>query len=578
MTMEKEIKGLSDYLDILRRRKYQLILPALMIFIASAALVLTLPSIYRSSATILIEQQEIPQDLVRTTVSSYADQRIQLISQRVMTNANLGKIIEAYDLYPGQRKNYSLYTVVEKLRKDINLEMLSADFLDVRSGRPREVTIAFTLSFDSKSPELAKNVVNEMASLYLDENIKARAKAAKETSTFLTEEAGKLSERVNELEAKLAEFKENNVGNLPDMLQLNLQQMERIERQLTENDQQVRTLEDRRIYLQTELAQISPYSEVYSATGRRIMSTGDELKNLQMQYVSLAAQYNENHPKLIIMREKIAALKQEVGGSHDQLAMLKAQLTTQKYELEDLSDRYSDKHPEVEKLKRAIADTVTALKLARRQTKINPQEEMPLGDPDNPNYIQLKIQLEAAEAEIRSLRQTRKELQVKLSGYEQRLISAPQVEREYKILNRDYENAMAMYKEIKDKQMEAELAEAMEIERKGERFSLIEPPLLPEKPIKPNRVAMLLLGFVLSFAGGIGNIAIRESMDQTVHGAKGVIAITQAPPLAVIPYIENDQDHRKRLTQRILLVLTVVFIVAAFAAAVQFLFKPQDAL
>jgi uncharacterized protein involved in exopolysaccharide biosynthesis len=575
--MEEEIKGLSDYLDILRRRKYQLILPALVIFVAIVALVVRLPSIYRSSATILIEQQEIPQNLVRTTVTGYADQRIQLISQRIMTNANLSKIIKAYNLYPAQRKKNSLYTVVGKLRKDINLEMVSADIMDLSSGRSREVTIAFTLSFDNQSPELAQKVVKEMVSLYLDENIKARAKAAKETSTFLTEEADKLSERVTDLEAKLAEFKENNVGNLPDMLQLNLQQMERIERQLTENDQQIRTLEDRKIYLQTELTQISPYSEIYSATGRRILSTEDELKSLQMQYVSLAAQYKETHPKLVIMREKIAALKQEVGGGYDKVAMLKAQLTTQKSELVNLTKHYADKHPEVEKLKRAIADTETALKEARHQSKLNPQKKMPMGSPDNPNYNQLKIQLEAADAEIRSLRQTRIELQGKLSDYEQRLISTPQVEREYNILIRDYENAMAMYKEIKDKQMEAELAEAMEIEKKGERFSLIEPPLLPERPIKPNRTAMLLLGFVLSFAGGIGNIAIRESMDQTVHGSKGVFSITQAPPLAVIPYIENDQDHRRYATRRTLLFMTVTLILAA-AVAVNFFFKAQNAL
>jgi uncharacterized protein involved in exopolysaccharide biosynthesis len=572
--MEQEIKGVSDYLDILRRRKNQLFLPALAIFIAIAALVFRLPSIYRSSATILIEEQEIPQDLVRTTVTGYADQRIQLISQRVMTNANLSRIVEEFDLYPGQRVKNSVYSAVETLREHINLEMQSADIMDRRSGRPTEVTIAFTLSFDSQSPELAQKVANEMASLYLDENIKARAKAAKETSTFLSEEARKLSEQVNELEAKLAKFKENNVGNLPDMLQLNLQQMERIERQITDNEQQIRTLEERKIYLQTELAQMSPYSQLYSATGQRILSTEDELKNLQTQYVSLAAQYKENHPRLVIMREKIDALKQQVGGNYDKQAMLTAQLNSQKSELVALTDRYSDQHPEVEKLQRAIADTEAAINEERKNPKQNPQKAPSLSKPDNPNYVQLKIQLDAAEAEIRSLRNTRNDLQKKISDYEQRLTAAPQVELEYKLLIRDYENAMAMYKEIKDKQMEAELAEAMETGKKGERFSMIEPPLLPEKPIKPKRLAMLFLGFVLSFAGGIGNIAIRESMDQTVHGAKGVMLISQAPPLAVIPRIENDQDQRRHITKRILLFLVVVVVAAACIGVIHFFFKP----
>ncbi|MGD8910577.1 MAG: lipopolysaccharide biosynthesis protein, partial [Chromatiales bacterium] len=267
-----------------------------------------------------------------------------------------------------------------------------------------------------------------------------------------------------------------------------------------------------------------------------------------------------------------------LGGGRDQQQMLKAQLATQKSELASLTDRYSDKHPEVEKLQRAISDTETAIKQARRQGKSSLRKEISLSEPDNPNYIQLRIQLDAAEAEARSLRQTRKDLQDKLSGYEQRLMSAPEVERKYKILIRDYENAMAMYKEITDKQMEAELAEALETERKGERFSLIEPPQLPEKPIKPNRFAMLLLSFVLSFAGGIGNIAIRESMDQTVHGAKGVFSITQAPPLAVIPYIENNQDQRRRVTRRTLLLVTVALIIITSAVASHFFIKPLDAV
>ena len=535
-----------------------------------------LPSVYRSSATILIEQQEIPQELVRTTATSYADQRIQMISQRVMTTATLGKIIKKYDFNIERQDQPSLTAMIEKLRDGIGLDMVSVDILDPRSGRPTTATIAFKLSYENKSPELALNVVNEMVTLYLNENLKARSKATKETSSFLADEADKLNNLIIDLEKKLASFKERNVGNLPDMLDLNLQLMDRIDRQLTDNAQQIRTLEERKIYLQSELAQLNPYSELYSTNGERILNPEDELRALQMQYISLAAEYKENHPTLAMMRKKIENLKQEVSGDYDMVSVLEKQLAVQKTELSALIDRYSDNHKEVEKQKVAINGTKKALNEARRRSKLKQRKENVFGQPDNPAYVQLQAQLEAAEAEIRSIRQTRRELQEKLKGYEERLTNAPQVEREYRTLTRDYENAMDKYNEIRAKQMEADLAESLEKESIGERFTLLEPPMLPEKPIKPNRHAIFILGLILSFAGGIASIAIRESVDPAVYGQKGVFAITQALPLSSIPYIENNQDRRQRVIRRLILFLTSLLIMAVGTAVIHYFFMPLD--
>ena len=172
----------------------------------------------------------------------------------------------------------------------------------------------------------------------------------------------------------------------------------------------------------------------------------------------------------------------------------------------------------------------------------------------------------------------RDEVKAKIIDFEQRLTQSPQVEREYRNLTRDYENALAKYKEVKAKQLEAELAESLERERKGERFSLIEPPQLPEEPYKPNRLALLFLGFTLSIAGGIGNIALRESMDQTIHGAKGVLAITQTPPLAIIPYIKNRREVRWHRSKIILLILGLILTIIVGALIVHYFRMPLDVL
>ena len=201
---EPEGLGLADYLGILRRRIWYLIIPAILIFVVAAAVAAWMPATYRSTATILIEQQQIPQDLVRSTVTSYADQRVQTISQRVMTTANLSKIIEKYNLFADERKSQSMQTVVNRMRSNVKLEMVDAKVVDPRSGSAKQATIAFTLSFDSASPKQAQQVANEMVSLFLDENLRKRQEAARETSAFLQGEAERLAGQIADLEAKVA--------------------------------------------------------------------------------------------------------------------------------------------------------------------------------------------------------------------------------------------------------------------------------------------------------------------------------------------------------------------------------------
>ena len=572
--MEQEFKGLGDYLAILNRRKKQFILPALIILLISIALAAGLPSVYRSEATILIEQQEIPTDLVRSTVTSYAGERIQMISQKVMTSENLGKIIDNYGLYKKERENTSLIMLVEKIRKDISLEMISADVVDPRSGRPTTATIAFKLSFSHRNPRVAQKVTNELVSLYLNENLRRRTQSAVETSGFLAVEADKLKDQVSDLETRLAQFKENNINNLPELQQLNIQLMERAERDLRDTDQQIRSLAERKIYLQSELAQMSPTSTLYSATGERVLGAEDRLKSLQAKYVSLSARYSPSHPDLIKMGKEIEALKRETGAGTD-VTELQLQLKELKAELASLSDRYSSEHPDVRKLQRAIDNTQAALDEGLKEQQNN-EAIVAASKPDNPAYIQLQAQLHAAEGELRSLNQSRVELKAKIADFEQRLLNSPRVEREYRDLTRDYDNALAKYREVKAKQQEAELAEALERERKGERFSLIEPPQLPEKPAKPNRLAILFLGFVFSVAGGIGIVALAESLNDSIKTPQELVNVIGAPPLVVIPYIENAADLAKKQRLRLGMVASVIVLGIGTLTAFHFVVMPLD--
>src|SRR5262245_35636543 len=280
---EPQGASLADLIEIVRRRRRAIGITFAAACATTLLLTLLWPPTFRSTATILIEQQEIPADLVRSTVTSYADQRVQVISQRVMTTQNLLDIVRRYDLYPKLIKRESRERVLEEMRADINFQMLSADVIDPRSGIPRKATIAFTVSYEHRSPDLAMKVANELTTLYLNENLTSRARLAQDTSVFLTTEGDRLQKQILELEGKLAQFKLENVEQLPELSQLNMQLLDRTEQELRNAETELRSLAQQRTFLEAQLVQVKPNSMYLSDTGERILSPDDRLKMLKSE-------------------------------------------------------------------------------------------------------------------------------------------------------------------------------------------------------------------------------------------------------------------------------------------------------
>jgi uncharacterized protein involved in exopolysaccharide biosynthesis len=538
--------------------------------VASVLLALLLPPVYRSQSTILIEQQEIPQDVVRSAVTSFADQRVQMISQRVMSRANLLEIIRKFGLYPKQQGKKPDEELVARMRDDVKLNMVSADVIDPRSGRPTQATIAFTLSYDYRAPDVAQKVTNELTTLYLNENVKNRTQLASGASDFLSEEADKLNKQAAELEARLATFKKANASKLPELNSLNMQMMDSTERELLNTQQQLRALEDRKIFLEAQLAQEKQHQALYNDAGQRIPSPADRLKTLKTQLISLTALYGDQHPDVIRTRKEIAALTRDVGVSgadatasaeDDSLASLQTELAMAR-------EKYSPDHPDVKRLERMIE--------ARLAAKGSPDAAEP--KPDNPAYLDVKTRLDTAVSEIAAVTEQQEALRAKLASYERRLTQSPEVEKEYRSLLRDYDNTMAKYRETRAKQMEAELSKSLELERKGERFTLVEPPTLPVQPASPNRIAILILGALLSIAGGVGAAYVRERTDDSIWGRDyaGPIFAMAAP--LMIPYIRTAEETRLRARrQRFALAFVAVCLVST-TIAVHFFYSPLDVL
>jgi len=571
--MEEQEKSIQDYLAIVSRRKVGIISTGLIVFLLGLITALVWPPTFKSSATILIKEQEIPTELVRSTVTSFAAQRIQTISQRVMTRPNLMEIIEKYNLYVDERKRYTTEEVLEEMRNDIGLDMISADVMDPRTGRPGVATIAFTLSFLNSSPGAAQKVAGELTSLFLAENLKNRKDKAAETYTFLTDETAKLEQRIQESGKKLAEFKERHANSLPEMSTMNLSMLNRTESDMDSVEAELRALKERKFYLQSQLAQINPLTNMRSATGESILDPASRLKALESEYASLSAKYSEQHPDIVKIKREIEGLRAQTGSAINKQESAIV-LTQKRSEYAALEKKYSANHPDVVKLKSEIE----VLENSITQNPVSPEEQVMTLQPDNPAYISAQTQLKTIETEINSNSSRKKRLDEKLLELEGRIAKAPQVEKEFMVLSREQQSALARYQDIKARQMEAEIGQELEKESKGESFVLIDPAQFPEKPVKPNRIAIVFLSLIFSVAAGLGVAILREAMDGSVRGVAGVNKLLTAVPLAVIPFIYNTYDlRRKQRISRIVLGSMIGSIVAVLLL-IHFFWTPLDVL
>ncbi|OUR71631.1 sugar transporter [Methylophaga sp. 41_12_T18] len=565
--MEEEVKGIGDYLDIIKRHKYLVIIPALILIAISAAVAYMLPATYKSEGLILIEAQEIPHDLVKSTVTSYADQRIEIIKQRIMTTANVMEIVNKYSLYPEMRKNSPASVLVTTFRENMAVEMVEANVTDPRSGRAKRASIAFNVSFMDKSPQLAQKVASELVTKFLTENVRTRTERAADTQSFLEKEATKFQRKIQLLEKKIAEFKDEYSDSLPELLQYNLSTVERLQDELAANQNQIIVLTDQIMTMTLEQSNLQTYlaTSQTSADGQQASSSEMELTQARADFSRLKAKYSANHPDVMQMKRQINSLELELGIESPNSDMAEQELEQARTALKELKQRYSISHPDVKVamtniklLQEKVASQATSSAKAEQTNKSVTKKQL------NPIYLQLSSKVDSSEREILRLRNRQGEVRNKLAAFEQRVVKTHQVERAHDDLIRDHDNHLAKYKELRAKQLEAELAQNLESENKGESFTLIEPPLVPSKAEKPNRPKILAMGVVVSIGTGLGLALLVEMMFGGVRGYTQITRVVGHAPLVVLPMITTEQDiqNKKKSRNRILFSIFVLILIS----------------
>jgi polysaccharide chain length determinant protein (PEP-CTERM system associated) len=300
----EQITSISDIGRIIQRRKWTLVLPAVLIFLLAAVVALSLPKQYRSTATILIEAQEVPNDYVKANITSFADQRLQTINQRIMGTPKLLEMINRFKLYADKKQSWTMDEIVDRMRnKDIKFSTISADVVDPRSGRPGQATIAFSLSFLGPTPEVAQQVANELSSLYMEENLKVREQQSQGTSNFLADEMRQIQENLADIGAKIAIFKQNNINALPELYPMNMQVYEQVDRDIRQMTDQLRALREKEGYLNNQL----------SNTPSELVSNDKEtLRQLRVNLSELKSKFSDEYPDVIKAKMQIKELEQQL--------------------------------------------------------------------------------------------------------------------------------------------------------------------------------------------------------------------------------------------------------------------------
>jgi uncharacterized coiled-coil DUF342 family protein len=316
----------------------------------------------------------------------------------------------------------------------------------------------------------------------------------------------------------------------------------RLETEIKQQENNIRQVEERKIYLEGQIATVSPDTSFTGAPGEKIMSPADRLRGLELSLADLQSKFSPDHPEVRKVRREIDELRKLGATTGGSAIERRKRITQLKAELAEKQGKYSDQHPEIKKLKNEIDRLEQDPKPVSAPQAITSAE--------NPAYIALTTQIHAADADIRAFRSQQASLKDKLQMYRQRLEEAPKVEQEYLALMRDYQNASSKHQEVMNKILEARISEGMEEGQKGEKFTLIDPASFPEKPVSPKRWLIFFAGVIMSLGAGAGTVVIVEHLDHSVKNSDDLERLTGLPVLGAIIRIETSEDITRARRKR----------------------------
>ncbi len=544
----------SDYLGTLKRRWRPTVAVATFIALGTIYIAYSLPALYESTATILIEEQGIPTDIVQTTVSSYAEQRLQTIYQRITAAPNVIAMIEKFDLYTDERNSVSEDELLNRFRDSTSMSPQNVMSVNARTGREAVITFGFNVSFQASSPQDARNVAQELAEKFVAYNADLRRETTRRTSDFLDSEAIEYEEKLAEVAARIADFKERHGGNLPEDQGVNLTTWERLRDDQIRIEQSIRELQQDKAIFESQIIEVPRFRPVLDGSGDLVLGGTDRLAEAQQELIGIRGRYSESHPRVISLKQEIASLTSSSQDKAWLSQQLRTELDAKTLEMSAAIDKYSESHPDVVRLRRHVASLQQQLD-GLEQTAVSASQ------PNNPAYLQLQTRIRSSEAQIGDFIRRKTEIAGRIIDLENRRRNAPQVERLFSALEQEQDLLQTRYANLRKLGGEAALGDALESGQSGERLTIVDAARLPGAPVSPNRVSLSFLGIVLALAVGLGVASLLDAMDTKVRGQKDIQILLNAPPIGTIPYVEDNSDRVRRIGANVAM---AVYMFAAF--------------
>jgi polysaccharide chain length determinant protein (PEP-CTERM system associated) len=454
---------------------------------------------------------------VQSTVTGGIDNRLQIITQQILGRERLEGLIDRFGLYVDMQRRVPLEQVVERMRQDISLEQKGQQ----QNRGPDSPAVAFTIGYRGRDPQVVAQVTNILASFYIEENLKVREQQATGTVEFLRGQLEGVRRGLEEQEQRLSQFKERYMGELPEQLQANLAILERLNIQLRLHTEKQARAGEQRTILAKQLAEADGFGPVGEPKAAATPGT-------------ITAELEKLHQELLVLRT-----------------------------------RFTDKHPNIIRVKAEIA----TLEQRRIEAERGKKSALVVARSVNPYVQQLKKELGELEAESKALRIEEDNLLSSITVYQQRVENTPRREQEIQALLRDYESTKGLYQSLLKRQEEARLAESMEQRQKGEQFRLLDPAIPAQRPAEPDRRKLTLVGLLISLGLAASAMVLAEKLDTSFHTVDDLRTFSQVPVLVNLPRIVTKAEVRQRRWRfglaAISAIMGLVLIVGSSYAAIQ---------
>lgn len=485
----------TDLLAVAWRGRWLIIVPFVVVSVATYAVVRFLPDRYRSQTLVVVVPQRVPTSYVRPTVTAHIDDRLQMIAQQILSRTDLEQIITQFNLYPDRRRTWMMEEVVAAMRKDISLQVV-------------EGNNAFRLQFSYSDPGVAQKVTAQLASLFIEENLKNQSMLSDDTTSFLAAQLDDTRRRLEGMEEKIAQYRKAHTGELPSQLDANMEGLRSSERQLQALAEAVNRAQDRQMQLQAaiENQKALPVAPAADADGHvSIAGTpAQQLAAARAALKQLLLRDTPEHPDVVQLQKQIDVLEQRV-------------------------QEESPASPD-----------------GAETTAVTPQQTAQQKRVDD-----LQLQLEAAQRDEQFSRSQVEQTKKTIAAYRARIDAAPSNESDLATLTRDYSTLQDVYRDLLTKQESAQLAASLERRQIGEQFRVIDPADRPGKPYSPNRPLFDLIGVLAGLGLGLILVTAREYRDHSLRTEADVTQLLSLPVLALVPTFV-DPLRRRRLRRRAL--------------------------